>query len=149
METNWKLSHVGVVVRDLDKTVEYYQSLGIAEITPEFILDNNSFTELTMYGKPADPKTKIKARFAQIGPVRFELLQPAEGESLQKEFLESRGEGIMNIAFAVDDIERETAKLVEKGIKVILNAKFKNGVVLTFFETRKVGNVIVQLIQRP
>jgi len=104
MKDNWKFSHMGVIVRDLDKTVEYYQSLGIATITPEFIMDNKSFTSFTIYGKPADPKIKIKARMAQVGPVRFELLQPVEGESLQKEFLENRGEGIMNIAFAVDDI---------------------------------------------
>ncbi|GAJ22304.1 unnamed protein product, partial [marine sediment metagenome] len=43
MENNWKLHHVGVAIRDMDKTVEYYQSLGIATFEPSPLLSKNSF----------------------------------------------------------------------------------------------------------
>ena len=33
MSKSWKLHHIAVIVRDIDKAVEYYQSIGIA--TPE------------------------------------------------------------------------------------------------------------------
>ena len=61
--------------------------------------------------------------------------------------LNTRGEGILNVAFAVDNIEKEAAKLTDKGIEIILNGKFNGGGGLIHFETRKSGNVIIQLIE--
>ena len=143
MGNNWELAHVGVVVRDMDKTVEYYQSLGIAtKIGPERTQDNKSLDAM-VYGKPADPKYKIKIRAVQIGPLALLLNQPVEGESRQKDFLDSRGEGINHIAFTVDDLDSERTKLVEKGIPVMYEIKGN-----AYFDTRKFGNVVVQLLQR-
>ncbi len=143
MGNNWELAHVGVVVRDMDKTVEYYQSLGIAtKIGPERTQDNKSLDAM-VYGKPADPKYKIKIRAVQIGPLELLLNQPVEGESRQKDFLDSRGEGINHIAFTVDDLDSERTKLVEKGIPVMYEIKGN-----AYFDTRKFGNVVVQLLQR-
>ncbi len=59
MSSNWKLSHIGVIVRDLDKVVEYYQSLGIAELTPEFALDNSSFAELILNASLETNRTEV------------------------------------------------------------------------------------------
>ncbi len=140
MGNNWELAHVGVVVRDMDKTVEYYQSLGIAtKIGPERTADS---LDAMVYGKPAAP-CKIKIRAVQIGPLELLLNQPVEGESRQKDFLDSRGEGINHIAFTVDDLDSERTKLVEKGIPVMYEIKGN-----AYFDTRKFGNVVVQLLQR-
>ena len=32
---HWKFHHLGVIVGDMDKAVEYYQSLGIVDFPPE------------------------------------------------------------------------------------------------------------------
>ncbi len=129
MENSWKFHHIGVAVKDMDKALEYYQSLGIiATIEPEVQEDG------------------IKLRYVQIGSITFELVQPVEGESPQKEFLNSRGEGIDHIAFSVDDLDEETAKLVEKGVPIIIGGRSKTGG-FAYFDTRKVGNVIIELIQ--
>ncbi|GAJ22306.1 unnamed protein product [marine sediment metagenome] len=101
MENNWKLHHVGVAIRDMDKTVEYYQSLGIATFEPETLFESSNFTDLKLYGKTPDTTVKLRIRFVQIGPIQLELIQPVEGESPQKEFLESRGEG-SNVAMPKD-----------------------------------------------
>jgi len=148
MGKNWKLHHVGVAVEDIDKTIEYFQSLGIATFQPEFTIDNRTITDFKQYGKPVDAKTKIKIRMVQVGSVTLELLQPVEGESLQKEFLSSKGEGVDHIAFTVNDLNKETAKLVEKGIPVILSGKYPPmASSFAYFDTRKVGNVIIELMQ--
>ena len=119
MGNNWKLDHVGVAVRNLDKALEYYQSLGIATFKPE-------------------RGEGIEVRDIQIGSITFEVCQK-----------ESISEGIDHIAFAVGDLDKETAKLAEKGVAVIHGGKDTTGARYAFFDTHKVGNVPIELMQRP
>jgi len=148
MENNWEFHHIEIVVRDMDKTVKRYQSLGIVEFTPEFTLDNNSFTNLMIWGKPVDFNIKLRGRLAQIGPVHLELLQPVDGKTPHREFLDSRGESIMSIFFAVDDLVKETDKLVKKGIRVIFSGIHQETLSVAIFDTREVGNVFTGLQQQ-
>ena len=75
--------HVGIIVEDMDKAIEYFQSLGIGPFEPL----NITATDRVVYGKPA-PDVHNMTRVANIGSIQFELLQPVSGESVQKEFLE-------------------------------------------------------------
>ena len=135
MGKNWKLHHIAVVVRDIDKAVEYYQSLGIASVGREVIF--------------SESKPKIRAKFVQIGSVPIEFIQPIEGESGYKEFLDSKGEGVQHIAFAVDNLDEEMAELVVKGVSVIVKGKAPAafGSSSAHFDTRQVGDFAIQLIQ--
>jgi len=135
MESNWKFNHIGAVVRDVDKAVEYYQSLGIVDEATD---------RVTMEGKRA----KLIGRFIHIGSLLIELWQPVRGETVQQEFLNSRGEGVNHIAFHVDDLDKEKDKLVEKGIPVVFSVKDENGY-MAYFDARKVGNILIELIQPP
>jgi len=149
MENNWKFHHVAVVVRNMDEAVEYYQSLGIGEFLPEFMLDSSTYTDYKVYGKTPDTIDKTRMRFVQIGSLRLELVQPVEGEPIYKEFLKSKGEGLHHIAYIVDDLKGETTKLVEKGIPVITRVyRSSTGAGFAYFDIRKDGSVIIELIQQ-
>jgi len=149
MEETWRFHHMAVVVRDMDKAVEYYQSLGIATFQPEFMLDSSTYTDYKVYGKTRDTIDKTRMRFLQIGPFQLELVQPLEGDPLYNEFLKSKGEGVHHIAYLVDDLEKETAELAKKGIPVITRVyRGTSGAGFAYFDIRKVGNVIIELIQR-
>ena len=139
-----KVDHIGVIVRDMDKAIEQYQALGIGPFEPL----SETPTDRKLYGKPADD-IRNKVRVAQMGNIRFELAQPVSGESIQKEFLERRGEGINHLSFAVDDLDKEVAKLAEKGFKVAFRGKFQEGGGFAYFDTDKVGGVIFALEQLP
>lgn len=150
MERNWKLVHVGIPVRDLDKSLADYDSLGLASFRPEFLIDSSRFEEYLVYGKTPDPIVRTRAALGQIGPLGVELLQPVEGETVHKELLESTGEGIGHIAYAVEDLEGEAAKLVEKGFPIILSitppGQTRRSAV--YIDTRsKLSNLIIELIQ--
>jgi len=148
MEKNWTVSHICIVVRDMDKAVESLQSLGIATIkSDEYIISNDTIADFMIQGKPA-PKFKIRARLFQIGSTTFEFIQPIEGETNQMMFLNSQGEGIQHIGFDVDDLEKESAKLVKKGIKVIESGKVVGGPTFYHFAATKIGNLDLQLMQR-
>ena len=133
---SWKLHHIAVVVRNIDKAVEYYQSLGIASVGREVVFPES--------------KPKIRAKFVEIGSVPIEFIQPIEGESSNyKEFLDSKGEGVQHIAFAVDNLDEEMSKLVDKGVSVIVKGKAPAafGSSTAHFDTRQVGDFAIQLIQ--
>lgn len=143
-----RVHHVGVIVRDMEKAIEYYQSLGIGPFKPSGAQAGEVTIAEGMYrGKPYTAKTIISK--GQVGGIELELLQHVEGESLDKEFLKARGEGINHIAFLVDDIEEEVGKLVEKGFDVIFRIKFQEGGGCAYFDTGKVGGVLIELVQPP
>lgn len=153
MENSWKFHHMAVIVRDVDKAVEYYQSLGIATIIgPEGIEDGGvadirTYPDLKAYGKPADASFNVIERTVWIGSLQLEFMQPIKGESTFKEFLDSKGEGVHHIAFTVDDFDKEVAELVEKGIPVVLSGTSLTIGRFTHFDISKVGDVILKLYQ--
>ncbi|MDP7146062.1 MAG: VOC family protein [Pseudomonadales bacterium] len=150
MDSTWKLHHVGIPVRDLDRSLEDYKSLGMATFQPEFQIDSSRVEEYLVYGKTPDPVVKTRGVLGQMGPLGIELLQPVQGETVHKELLESTGEGIGHVAYTVDDLEEETAKLVERGFPVILSIRpagqTKRSAV--YIDTRsKFSNLIIELMQ--
>ena len=137
-----KLIQVGLVVRDMDKTIERLTSLGIGPFEPKILPPER---KEWFRDKPLDANLKLTA--AKMGDVELELVQPVEGESPHKEFLDSKGEGIQHIAFAVSDVEKEVAKLTKKGVSVLLRAKFPGGGGVAYLDLGA-GGLVVELIQR-
>jgi len=149
MGNNWEFQHVGVEVRDLDKAIEHYQSLGF-EVgpEPERITGSNSYKNFKMYGKTPDILIKTRIRFVQKDSLRFELLQPVEGYSVHNEFLDNKGEGASHVCFIVDDFDNEIAKLVEKGALPIFSGETQKGQKFAYMDARKIGGLIFEMVQR-
>lgn len=149
--SDWKFCGMGMPVKDLDKAVEYYQSFDIGTFQPEVMFDTSSMADVKVYGKTSDTVVKARTRMiTNIGPLAFEFIQPLEGEAIYKEYLDRRGEeaGVSEFAFTVSDLEKETAKLVEKGVPVILSGKPEIGGAFACFDTRENGgDIVIKLIQ--
>lgn len=135
-----KLRDVVVVVRDLDKAIEFYQSLGIGPFEANV---SAAVMDRRVYGKSSN--AKLKGAKTQIGPVELNLIEPVEGESVQREFLDRKGEGINKLGFEVNDLDKEVAKMEEKGLKVISFGRFPSGGGFAYFDTREVGGIILAL----
>jgi len=147
MQENWKFDHVSVVVRDIEKAVEFYQSLGIGPFPP--LIGPSGPTPLTgktVRGKPADYQIDLRHAEGGVGQLQFEVIQPLEGETPVKEFLEKRGEGIHHIGFFVDDLEGETARMAEKGFKITQSGETPE-VRWAYFDTDVVGGVVIELME--
>jgi methylmalonyl-CoA epimerase len=129
--TNWKFHHIGAIVRDMDEAVKYYASLGMFTFQPEF-------------GGGAG---RARLRLAEMGPNRIELISPSQGPPIFREFLDAKGEGIHHIAFTVDSLDVEIAKLTAKGISVISSMRRPDGSGIAFFDLRKIGGVVIELMQ--
>jgi len=143
---DWEFRGVGVVVRDLDKTSEYYHSLGFV-VQPERRLDGDAIVDLKIAGQVPDTRIEARSRMVEIGSLLCEFVQPVKGETLYQDSLDRRDEGINSIVFLVDDLEKETSRLVERGTPVLLSGKPLEGDAFAYFDTRQVGNTMVKLTQ--
>jgi catechol 2,3-dioxygenase-like lactoylglutathione lyase family enzyme len=104
MHQNWKFHHVSVVVKDMAKAMEFYQSMDIGPFPP--LLGPEGTVELTgktIKGQPADYELDLRHAEGGVGDLVLEVIQPLEGDTPVKEFLEAKGEGIQHIGFFVDD----------------------------------------------
>ena len=101
MVNKWNFRGVGVTVKDLDKTVAYYESLGFPEVQSEVVVDSSETPDYRVNGEKPDTATRFKSRRVQVGPLQYEFVQPLEGNTIHTECLEKRGEGISNLAFTV------------------------------------------------
>ena len=150
MEKDWVFHHVAVIVKDMDKAVAYYQTLCIGTFKPEFMLDSTKFTEYKVYGQTAASIDKLRMRMLEIGPFILEFVQPLEGDPIHNEFARDYGEGLHHVAYLVDDLEAETARLGEKDIPVITRVySGPEGAGFAYLDLRpNGGNMLIELIQR-
>jgi methylmalonyl-CoA/ethylmalonyl-CoA epimerase len=136
-----EMLQVGVVVKDMEKTIERLTSLGFGPFESKIFPPD---ARQWFRGQPMNAKFKIFA--TQIGPIEFELIQPVEGKSPHREFLNRKGEGIQHIAFAIKDLDEEVNKLTRKGCKVELKANLQDANVA--YMDLDIGGLVVELIQK-
>ena len=109
-----EIHHIGVVVEDMNRAVDYYSKFGLG---PFRITEISRSSEST---KSEPSKYKLKLAFAKmIGSMAMELIQVVDGNPSYRKFLEKHGEGMHHLAFIVDDADAETDKWAKQGIKII------------------------------
>lgn len=140
------IDQVCVVVRDIQKAVEqYWQILGIGPWSI-YTVKPPELKDTTVRGNPT--VFSMKLAFAKVGSMMLELIQPLEGESLYKEFLAEKGEGIHHVAsYEVDDLERAISLLENRGIGVLQSGRWK-GASFAYMDTEKSLGAIVELVKR-
>ena len=92
---------------------------------------------------------KAKVALLKAGETSVEFLEPTSEDSTISKFIRERGEGLHHIAFEVDDIERTTAELKERGFRFIYDrpADGKFGSRVNFMHPKSTGGILVELTQ--
>lgn len=130
--------HTGVVVRDIDKTIAYLESLGIG---PFGMPGGQKWIDIPfkgeLHGRPAEWSVKISN--ADVGDHQIELLQPSGGPSALQEFLDESGEGVHHIAYLAENVRNELAKL--KDVEILTSANLDTGG-FAYIKTGTAGMVI-------
>ena len=140
-----EINQVCVVVKDLQKSMEYYWStFGIGPFTI-YTYEPPYVTDMKIRGKPKDYKMKIA--FAKMGAIQLELIQPLS-ESIYTEFLNEKGEGIHHIGCYVDNLDEAVAIMEKQGISVLQSGNRPGGG-YAYMDTEKTLGVIFELIRRP
>lgn len=136
------LTEVVVVVRDLEKVMEFYSAifgLGPFQIT-------ESTQEGVLYrGRPIS--YKMRTAVAQVGQqVRIRLAQVVEGETIHTEILRRKGEGVSQLVFYVDDFDEKVAELAKHGVKPIVSIR-RPDLSVAYLDTENIGGAIIELVQ--
>ena len=151
METKPVLSHIdqiGIVVKDINRAVKHYESLGIGPF--KSLWDTVEIEERRVHGKLANDVKNV-VMVAQVGPLEIELVQTVTGNSIQKEFLDRKGEGVHHVGMFVDSkyYNREVEQLLKKGLKISACIKTVKGPrSCAYFATDEVGGLQIELISK-
>jgi methylmalonyl-CoA/ethylmalonyl-CoA epimerase len=138
-----RLVHIGVVVRDMEKTVERLAALGIGPFKPRILPPD---AKEKYQGKPFHPSQRVTIQTTQIGNIELELIQPIVGKSPHQEFLEQKGEGIQHLGFIVNNLEKDVERLTAAGSNILLTSQFKGGGGVAYLDL-DVAGLIVELVQ--
>lgn len=100
------LDHIGIVVRDMEFTLQQYETvLGLKPTHTETYGDGL----LNIAFLPVGLK-------CEYGWTKIELLQPLHPGTSAWDFLHQHGEGVEHLAFLVGDVNRELDRLAHLGI---------------------------------
>ncbi len=128
-----KIEHIGIAVSNLKASASLYEKL----------------LNTAVYKIEDVPSEGVKTAFLQSGPNKVELLEATGEDSPIAKFIAKKGEGIHHIAFEVDDINAEMARLKQEGF-VLLSDEPKLGAdnkLVCFVHPKSAGGVLVELCQ--
>ena len=128
-----KIEHIGIAVKNIESASKVYQTLFNTEI----------------YQTEEVESEGVKTAFMRMGQSKIELLEATSPNSPIAKFIEKRGEGMHHIAFDVDDIEAEIARLKSEGFELI-HQEAKAGAdnkLIAFLHPKSTGGLLVELCQ--
>lgn len=140
-----KITQIGVVVRDLEATMKmYHQLLGwgpwnVYEHTSPVLHDTH------LHGKPAT--YSMLCAEVMVGDMCYELIQPLEGESIYKEWLEEHGEGLHHVAVmkkgqgAADQFKKD---MQEAGTKMLMGGRIGETIEFYYLDSEPQLKVILE-----
>ena len=128
-----KIEHIGIAVKSLEES-------------------NKLFTKL--FGNPPYKQEEVASEgvmtsFFLSGPNKVELLEASNPESPIAKFIAKKGEGIHHIAFEVEDIVSEMARLKSEWF-VLLSESPKQGAdnkLICFLHPKGTNGVLIELCQ--
>ena len=87
-------------------------------------------TAVSINEETSDPETtpgRAKLAFLHLGSVKLELIEPVDGPSTWRDFLEQHGQGIHHIAFLIQGMQGVLAQLDAQGIALVQKGEYKGG----------------------
>ena len=139
------ITQIAFVVRDIDQALEnFHRTLGwgpwnIYEHKPPALHDTY------LRGEPT-PYTMIGAE-AHVGPVDVELIQPVDGPSIYKEWLDEHGEGVHHIAVmraTMEDAKETEDYLAKLGAPVIMEGRIGDSIRYFYVDAQPTLKVILE-----
>jgi methylmalonyl-CoA/ethylmalonyl-CoA epimerase len=128
-----KIEHIGIAVKDIAASNKVFSTI--------FGKENYKAEKVELEG--------VVTSFFQIGESKIELVAATNLESPIAKYLGENRESIHHIAFDVEDIEKEMARLKNEGIRS-LNKFPKKGAdnkLICFLHPKDTNGVLIELCQ--
>jgi methylmalonyl-CoA/ethylmalonyl-CoA epimerase len=116
-----RLDHVAVLVWSTEDALRFYRDrLGLSVVSSEEL---------------ASPHVRLT--YLDTGNAYVQLVEPLDGSSPLRDWMDVHGEGLHHICFGVDDVPAAVAELSDPGTEVVLGSG--RGRVSSFVTTRDNG----------
>jgi methylmalonyl-CoA/ethylmalonyl-CoA epimerase len=130
-----KIDHVGIAVPDLDDAVAFYRdTFGVVSVHEEVNEDQGVREAMLEVGG---------------GATRIQLLAPLNADSTIAKFLDRSGPGVQQVAYTVEDIDKVSATLRDRGMRLLYDAPRRgtSDSRVNFIHPKDAGGVLVELVQ--
>lgn len=128
-----KIEHIGIAVKDLKVSIPLFEAL----------------LNTVCYKSEVVESEKVRTAFFRKGETKVELLESLEDDGVIAKFIEKKGEGIHHIAFDVENLVEEMARLKAEGF-LFINETPKKGAdnkLICFLHPKSTNGVLVELCQ--
>ena len=128
-----RLDHIGVAVRDLDRSSALFRALGLDQAGRETVAEQG-----------------VELLVLTAGETRIELLRPLSDETPVGRFIARHGEGLHHIALKVTDIREALRSCREAGIRP-LDEEPRTGAegrLIAFLDPGTTSGVLIELVQK-
>jgi methylmalonyl-CoA/ethylmalonyl-CoA epimerase len=132
-----RIDHIGVAVDDLDAAKALYeQTFG-----------------MTCVHEETNEVQGVHEAMMAVGDSGscVQLLVPLSADSTIAKFLERNGPGVHHIAYTVDDLDAESARLRAAGDRLLYDEPRRgtSGSRINFVHPKDAGGVLVELVEHP
>lgn len=128
-----KVEHIGIAVKNLENADALFSRI---------------FNK-PPYKQEEVESEAVKTSFFMAGSTKIELLEATAEHSAIAKFIEKKGEGMHHIAFEVEDIYAEMARMQAEGFR-LLNPEPKRGAdnkLVCFLHPKETGGLLIELCQ--
>ena len=127
-----KIDHIGIAVKNLSVSIPLFEML----------------LNTTCYKVEDVESEKVRTAFFKTGESKIELVEALDPEGVINRFIDKRGEGMHHIAFQVENLETEIARLEKEGFRFI-NDQPKPGAdnkMVVFLHPKETNGVLIELV---
>jgi catechol 2,3-dioxygenase-like lactoylglutathione lyase family enzyme len=135
-------SHMSVVVKDVDKTVEFLSSVwDVKWDVFDFIATEDEVIECEPFSMRVAHSQLGAAEWPHAGAMEWELLQPLDPPpAVLAEFLKAKGGGLHHIGWMVPNFDEMVSHVKQQGGRIRLGSSFK-GMRWVLMETKLEGMI--------
>ncbi|HEV3114447.1 MAG TPA: VOC family protein [Candidatus Binataceae bacterium] len=142
-----RLVQISYTVRDLDPIMDWWKRvLGVEHFGVTRATAGRDY-EVLIRDQPSSTPFSLRTAMGRLGPrgeQEIEIIQPVEGPSPYREFLEERGEGLNHVSFLVPDFEPAAERMRASGAKPLIEFR-GHGIRACYFDCRAAGASIVEI----
>jgi methylmalonyl-CoA/ethylmalonyl-CoA epimerase len=144
------ITQVAIIVKDLEQTVEnYWRTFGIGP-WHFYTYARPLVREMSYHGQPADYKMRIALSY--FGPMRVELIEVKEGDSVYADFIREHGYGVHHFGLLVDDMQAALEAARSAGLEMTMDGSgfgADGDGHYAYLDTEDDFGVTLEFIQRP
>ena len=144
------IAQVALVVPNLEEAVENYHRLfGIGD-WHFYTYGKPLVKRMTYHGQPGEYKMRVALSY--LGPMRIELIEMVEGDTVYVEFVKEHGYGVHHFGVLVEDMEEALAQAEAAGVSMIMDGAgfgLDGDGHYAYLDTEDKLGVTIELIERP